>query len=189
MALHLNFNLLGQAFVVRPQNGKYFVTTEVIRHVGTFGKGLAQLGTGKNHAVFLGMRTGPQGSHAVTLEAVESPVDFQRLAEQRLAFAFRLRNLIKNILGIKQTIEVADTGMVAADDHPVDTVVLTEGCMQQAFTGSGIAHIKRVAALDDVVFDKVAVNQGVDALDPDLCRNITGFKGCMDLFFANASSC
>ena len=152
MALHFNFDFFSQAFIVLSEDFKYFLTTEMIRNLCTLGKGLAQLGAGQNNAVFLVMRACSQGCHAVTLIAVECPVDLQRLTEEAFARIFRFWNLIKNGLGIKKTVEVTDTGMVAADQHTVNTVVLAEGCMQQAFTGTGISHIKGVTALENVVF-------------------------------------
>jgi hypothetical protein len=55
-------------------------------------------------------------------------------------------------------------------------VVLAEGGMQQAFAGTGIAHIQRVAALDDVVFYEVVFHQGVNAFNADVRRNVAGFQ-------------
>ena len=66
--------------------------------------------------------------------------------------------------------------MVAADDLTVDAVVLTEGGVEQSFTGTSVTHIERVAGLDDEVFHKVLVNEGVDALDADFSRGVTGLQ-------------
>jgi hypothetical protein len=110
----------------------------------------AQHGAGEQHAVFLGVGAGAQGSHAVALVAVEGPVDFQRLAEQAFA-ALGGRDLVEDGLGFEHAVEVANAGVVAADDHLGAAVVLAEGGVQQALAGTGIAHIQRVAALDDVV--------------------------------------
>jgi hypothetical protein len=66
--------------------------------------------------------------------------------------------------------------VVAADDHLGAAVVLAEGGVQQAFAGTGIAHIQRVAALDDVFFYEVVFHQGIDAFDADFGRNVAGFQ-------------
>ena len=108
--LHLDLDLLGQAGVVLTQNVKDFVTAKVIRNGLAFGEELAQLGAGQNDAVFLAMGAGPHGSHAVTLGAVEGPVDLQGFAEQALAGIGRLRNLVEDFLSFEHAVEVASAG-------------------------------------------------------------------------------
>ena len=67
--------------------------------------------------------------------------------------------------------------MVTTDQQVVDAVVLTEGGVQQGFAGTGIAHVQRIAGLDDEVFHEVLVDQGVDAFHADFGRDVTGFQG------------
>ena len=111
--------------------GKNLVTTEVINDLCTLREGFTQFGPGENDAGFLLVRTGAQGSHAVTLVAVEGPVYFHRLAEQVFGVITGHGDAIKDILRLEETVEIADAGMVAADQHVVDPIVLAEGRMQQ----------------------------------------------------------
>ena len=67
--------------------------------------------------------------------------------------------------------------MVAAHDEVVDAVVLAEGGVQQGFAGPGVAHVQRITGLDDEVFDKVFVHQGVNALHADFGRDVAGLEG------------
>ena len=67
--------------------------------------------------------------------------------------------------------------MVTADQQVVDAVVLTEGGVQQGFAGTGIAHVQRIAGLDDVVFHEVLVDQGIDAFHAHFGRDVAGFQG------------
>ncbi len=67
--------------------------------------------------------------------------------------------------------------MIAADNHPVNAVVLPEGGMEQAFSRTGIAHIKWIPALDDILFVEVTVDKSIDAFDTHLSRNIARLQG------------
>ena len=149
----------------------------MIRHFSAFGQHLTQLGTGQDDAVFLAVGAGTHGGHAVALLAVEGPVDVQRLAEQTLAFFGGHRDLAEDFLGFEHAVEVAHTGVITADQQVVDAVVLAEGGVQQGFAGTGIAHVQRIAGLDDEVFHEVLVDQGVDAFYAHFGRDVTGFQG------------
>jgi hypothetical protein len=74
------------------------------------------------------------------------------------------RDTVEDGLGLEQTVEVTNTGMVTADQHVVDAVVLTEGGMEQAFAGTGITHIQRITGGNDMLLDEVVLDQDVDAL-------------------------
>ena len=161
--LHLDFDLFGQTGIVFAQDGEHFFATEMIRHFRTFGKHLAQFGAGQDDAIFLAVRAGAHGGHAVALLAVEGPVDVQRLAEQTLAVFGGLRNLAEDFLSFKHAVEVAHAGVVAAHEQVVDAVVLAEGGVQQGFARTSVTHIQRIAGLDDEVLHEVLVHQGVDA--------------------------
>ena len=48
--------------------------------------------------------------------------------------------------------------------------------MQQAFPGAGIAHVQRISALNDLVFDEIVLHQRIDAFDANFGRNVAGFQ-------------
>ena len=159
-ALHLDFDLFGQAGVVFAQDGEHFFTTEMIRHFSAFGQHLTQLGTGQDDAVFLAVGAGTHGGHAVALLAVEGPVDLHGFAEQALAFFGGSGDLVEDFLGFEHAVEVAHTGVVAAHQLTVDTVVLAEGGVQQGFTRTSVTHVQRIAGLDHMLGHEVLLHQG-----------------------------
>ena len=65
--------------------------------------------------------------------------------------------------------------MVTADNHTGAAVILTEGGMKQALSGTGIAHVKGVPALDHVFFYKIVLYEAVDTFYTNFGRNIAGF--------------
>jgi len=121
----------------------------MIGQFGTFGEPLAQHGTGQQDPVFLGMRAGLEGGHAVAFVTVEGPVDLERFTEEGLARLGGHGNLVEDGLGFEHAVKIAHAGMVAADDHLGAAVVLTESSVQQRFPGTGITHIQRISALND----------------------------------------
>ena len=66
--------------------------------------------------------------------------------------------------------------MVTADNHAGAAVILAEGCMQQAFSRTGIAHVQGITALNNIGFYKVVLHQDVNTFYTNICRNITGFQ-------------
>jgi len=66
--------------------------------------------------------------------------------------------------------------MVPTDDHPGAPVVLPEGGVEQGFPRTGIAHVKRIAALENVFFNKVALDEGIDAFYANLGRDVAGLE-------------
>ena len=174
--MQFDLHLFGQSFIVLPQDFDHLVPTEVIRQIAAFRQHLPQHGSTQKHPVFLSMGTGSHRRHTVAFVAVEGPVDLERGAEQCFARLRGARNLIEDGLGFKHTVEVAHTGVVTADDHAGASVVLTEGGMEQAFSGARISHIQRVAALHHVILHKIVFHQHVDTFHPDIRRNITRFQ-------------
>ena len=67
--------------------------------------------------------------------------------------------MVEDGLSFEHTVEITDAGVVTADDHLGASVVLAEGSVKQAFARTGIPHIQRVTALDDVLFHKVIFDQ------------------------------
>ena len=66
--------------------------------------------------------------------------------------------------------------MIATDQHIVDAVVLTEGCMKKAFARSCITHIKRITGVDDVFFDKVFIDKDINRFNANIGWNVTCFQ-------------
>ena len=48
--------------------------------------------------------------------------------------------------------------------------------MKKGFTGTGIAHIQRIPALNDFVFHKIILDQSINTFNADIRRNIAGFQ-------------
>ena len=67
-----------------------------------FGQSLAQLGSGQNHAVFLAVRAGAQGGHAVALVAVEGPVDLHGRGARGAEEKKRSAGLEKTIVDLER---------------------------------------------------------------------------------------
>ena len=66
--------------------------------------------------------------------------------------------------------------MVTPDDHVGATKVLAEDTVEQAFARSAVAHIERVATHDHSVLDEVILDEGLDALDANVGRDVTGLQ-------------
>src|SRR6056297_2361843 len=174
MALQFYFNLVGQAGIVFSKDNQNFFTAKVINNGFVVGQGVTQFGTGEDNTVIFAMGAGFHGSHAVAFVAVEGPVNFQRFAQQAFAVVFGHGDGIKDFLCFKQGVEVTNAGMVTTDDHSVNTVVLTEGGMQQGFTGTGISHVQGISGVNNMLGNKITFDQGVNAFDTYVCRDIAG---------------
>ncbi len=75
MTLHLDFNFLGEAFIVRAEDCQDLIAAKVIGNIATVREHLPQLCPGKDNTIFLVMRAGPKGCHTVALVAIECPID------------------------------------------------------------------------------------------------------------------
>ena len=66
--------------------------------------------------------------------------------------------------------------MVTTDNHSVNTIVLTESCMEKAFSRACISHVKGIPAIDNMFRNKVTFDQGINTFNTNICRDITGFE-------------
>ena len=92
----------------------------------------------------------PQGGHAVALVAVERPVNLQGLALERLLRVLGDGDLVEDVLCVKRAVVITDARVVAPDDHVCAPVVLPEERVQQRLARTGVAHVERIPALEDV---------------------------------------
>src|SRR5665647_2455165 len=66
--------------------------------------------------------------------------------------------------------------MITTDQHVIDAIVLTEGCMEQAFARTGVTHIQRITSVNDVLFNEIVLDKNFDGLDTNISWDITGFE-------------
>ena len=171
MAGKLDFNFFCQARVVGAQHRQHFGTRELGRHVAAFRQHLAQFGARQQQAVLLVVRAGACRGHAAALVAPEGPVDLERLGLERI-----LRDFVEDMVRVERAIVAADAGVVAADDQVRAAVVLAEQGVQQRLARTGIAHVERVAGLDDGILDEVLLDQGADGLGAHVGRDVAGLE-------------
>src|SRR5690242_19500686 len=116
------------------------------------------------------MRTGLRGRHSVTLATVESDINLQRLGEKRPG-----PQLIEDVVGVERTVIVANAGMVAPDDQMRTAEVLPNKSMKQRLARTGVAHLNRIARLNDGAASEVIVDHRLNCAGTNVGRNIAGF--------------
>ena len=127
------------------------------------------------------MRTGLCGRHSVTLATVESDINLQRLGEKRSR-----PQLIEDVVGIEWTVIVANAGVVAPDDKMRTAEVLTNKGMKQCLARTGVAHLNRIARLNDGAASEIIVDHRLNCSGTDIGRNIAGFQFPKDLMDKDA---
>src|SRR5574340_335895 len=170
VAFQLDLDVLfrGQPGVVLLQYLGDFGATEFNRQILPFGQHRAHLGAGQQDAVLLGVRAGALRGHAAALVAPEGPVDVHVLGFERA-----LGDVVEDLLCVERAVVVTDTRVVAADDQMRTAIVLAEQGVQQGFARAGVAHVQRVAGLDDGIRYKVVIDQGGDGFGTDFGGNVT----------------
>src|SRR5690348_6207302 len=113
------------------------------------------------------MRTGFCRSHAVTLPAIKSDVDLQRLTKKRTG-----PQLIENMMGIEWAVITADACMIAPDDQMRTAKILTNECVQQRLARAGITHFDGIPGLNHRTGPEIIVDHRLDRPSAHLGRNI-----------------
>src|SRR5262249_17328982 len=115
--------------------------------------------------------TGLRRRHSITLAAVKSDVDLQRLGKK-----CAVPQLIEDVMRVEGTVVVADAGMVAPDDKVRAAEVLSNEGMQQGLARTGIAHLDWVARLNYRFGPEIIVNHRLDCASTHIGRNVTCFQ-------------
>jgi hypothetical protein len=117
------------------------------------------------------MRAGAVGRHAAAPVAPESPVDLEGLGLERV-----LRDLIEDLVGVERPVVAADASVVATEDLVRTAVVLAEEGVQQCLARSGIAHVERVARLNDGLLHEIFLDQDRDCPRANVGGDVTGLE-------------
>src|SRR4029078_5666047 len=127
------------------------------------------------------VRTGLCGRHSVTLATVESDINLQRLGKKRAR-----PQLIEDVVGVERTVIVANAGVVAPDDKMRTTEVLPNKGMKQRLAPTCVAHLNRIARLNDGAASEIIVDHRLNCSGTDVGRNIAGFQFPKDLMNENS---
>ena len=131
--------------------------------------------------IFRIVRAGFSRRHAIALAAIKRDVDLQRLGVKRAG-----PKLVENVLQIVGTVVVADTGMIASDNKMRTAEVLTNERMKQRLARTGIAHLDRIAGLNDRSGAKIIVDHRLDGPGANLGRYVAGLQFPEHLMNENA---
>src|SRR5262245_44834987 len=121
--------------------------------------------------MFRTVRAGLRRRHSVTFPTVESDVDLQRLDMKRA-----VPQLIEDVMRIERTVIVADAGVVAPDDEVGAAEVLANEGMKHGLARARIAHLDRIARLNDRSWPEIIVNHRLDGPGANIGRNVASFQ-------------
>ena len=182
--MQLHFHLLLEVVVVLLEDLDHLGLRELRRHGLALAHQLAEHGAREQQpraALVLAVlvddglalvRAGLHRGHRAALVAVERPVHVEGPEHEGVG-----RDLAEDLLRVERAVVVADAGVVTADDQVRAAVVLAEHGVQQGLARPGVAHLHRVAALDDALLAEVIVDQRVDGLHADVSAGMSpGFS-------------
>src|SRR5262249_10954760 len=144
---------------------------EFRRYLGIARQHLSLLGAGDRDMVFWIVRTGLSGRHAVAFAATKRDINFQRFRMERAR-----PELVEDGLRVIRAVIIADAGTIASDDQMRATEILANERMQQRLARTGIAHLDRIAGLNDRSGTEIIVDHRLDRAGTDLGGNIAGFE-------------
>ncbi len=87
-----------------------------------------------------------------------------------------MRNLVEDVVRVERAVVAADAGVVAADDQVRAAVVLAEQRVQQGLARPRVAHVQRIAGLDDGRRHEVVLGQRRDRAGAHVGRDVTGLE-------------
>src|SRR6516165_1590886 len=113
------------------------------------------------------VRTGLRRRHSVTLAAIKSDVDLQRLGNK-----CALPQLIEDVVRVEGTVVVADTGMVSPVNKMRAAEVLSNEGMQQRLARACIAHLDWIARLNYRSGAEIIVDHRLDRASAHIGWNV-----------------
>src|SRR4029453_16333887 len=84
--------------------------------------------------------------------------------------------LIEDVMPTKGAVVVADAGMVAPDDKVRTAEVLANESVKQRLAWTGIAHLDRIARLDDRSRAEIIVDHRLDCSGTNIGWNVACFQ-------------
>ena len=160
-----------QTRVIFLEDRHHLRPAELGRYVRIGREHLTLLRAGDRNMILRIVGTGLRRRHSVTLPAVKSDVDLQRFSVKRA-----VPQLVEDVMRIEGTVVIADAGVVAPDDQVRAAKILANEGMKQRLARTRIAHLDRIARLNDRSGAEIIVDHRLDRSGANLGWNVAGLQ-------------